>query len=56
MVDETSLELIKGSTIEYVQEMVKSAFEVVNNPQSVSECNCKLSFTLKESASNFVKD
>lgn len=56
VVDETSLGLIKGSTIEYVQEMIKSAFAIVNNPQSESACGCGTSFVIKNFAANPAKD
>jgi len=52
VVDESSLELIQGSTIDYVQEMIKSAFEVRDNPQSESACGCGSSFAVKNFASN----
>lgn len=52
VVDEASLELIQGSTIDYVQEMIKSAFEVRDNPQSESACGCGSSFAVKNFASN----
>lgn len=52
VVDQGSLELIRGSTIEYAQEMIKSGFEVRSNPQSESACGCGSSFALKNFASN----
>lgn len=52
VVDESSLELIRGSTIDYVQEMIKSAFEVRDNPLSESACGCGSSFALKNFAAN----
>ena len=52
VVDSASFELIKGSTVDYVQEMIKSSFAVVNNPQSVSSCGCGSSFALKNFAAN----
>ncbi len=52
VVDNASFDLIKGSTVDYVQEMIKSSFAVVNNPQSVSSCGCGSSFALKNFAAN----
>ena len=52
VVDEASLELIQGSTIDYVQEMIKSAFVVADNPQSESACGCGSSFAVKNFAAN----
>jgi iron-sulfur cluster assembly accessory protein len=56
VVDESSLELVKGATIDYVQEMIKSAFAIVNNPQSESACGCGTSFAVKNFAANPAKD
>lgn len=47
VVDELSLGFIKGSTIDYKQEMIQSAFVIANNPQSESACGCGSSFALK---------
>ena len=56
LVDSGSFQLIKGPTIDYVQEMIKNAFAVTNNPQSESACGCGSSFALKTFASNPAKD
>jgi iron-sulfur cluster assembly accessory protein len=56
VVDQSSLELVKGATIDYVQEMIKSAFAIVNNPQSESACGCGTSFAVKNFAANPAKD
>ena len=38
VVDDASLQFVKGATIDYVQEMIRSSFAVVNNPNSESAC------------------
>jgi iron-sulfur cluster assembly 2 len=52
VVDETSLGFIRGSKIDYIQEMIKSSFEVSENPQSESACGCGSSFALKNFSAN----
>ena len=56
VVDESSLEFIKGSTIDYVTEMIRSSFAVINNPNSESACGCGSSFALKQFEINPAKD
>ena len=45
LVDSTSLELLKGSQLDYVEEMVGAAFQV-NNPNATSSCGCGNSFSV----------
>lgn len=52
VIDRGSLKLIHGSKIDYVEEMIKSSFEVRENPQSESACGCGSSFALKNFSSN----
>jgi iron-sulfur cluster assembly accessory protein len=52
VVDETSLGFLNGSTLDFVQEMIKSSFAIVENPQSESACGCGSSFALKNFSSN----
>eukprot|EP00286_Rhodomonas_abbreviata_P012756 CAMPEP_0181325244 /NCGR_PEP_ID=MMETSP1101-20121128/20814_1 /TAXON_ID=46948 /ORGANISM="Rhodomonas abbreviata, Strain Caron Lab Isolate" /LENGTH=149 /DNA_ID=CAMNT_0023433523 /DNA_START=120 /DNA_END=569 /DNA_ORIENTATION=+ len=47
LVDEGSLELVRGSTLDFVEEMISSSFQVVNNPHSESACGCGASFAPK---------
>ena len=46
-IDPGSFEFVKGATVDYEQEMIRSAFAIVNNPQSESACGCGSSFALK---------
>jgi iron-sulfur cluster assembly accessory protein len=45
--DETSLEFIRGATVDYEEDLLRSSFAVVNNPNSESGCGCGTSFALK---------
>jgi len=45
LVDATSLELLKGSQLDYVEEMVGAAFQV-KNPNATSSCGCGNSFSV----------
>ena len=45
--DEATLEMINGSLIEYKTEMIRSSFEVCDNPLADSGCSCGVSFTPK---------
>lgn len=44
--DEMSLELIGGSEVDYVEELIRSAFIIKNNPQSSNQCSCGVSFSV----------
>jgi iron-sulfur cluster assembly 2 len=52
VVDAGSLAFIRGATIDYVQEMIKSSFQVRDNPQSESACGCGSSFAVKNFTAN----
>ena len=45
LVDEVSLELIKGSEIDFVDELAGAQFRV-KNPNAKSSCGCGVSFSL----------
>ena len=48
VVDESSLALLDGSTVDFEETMMSSSFVVLNNPQSGASCGCGTSFQAKE--------
>jgi len=48
VVDEASLELLDGATVDWKDEMARSAFIIAENPMSGSSCGCGTSFTAKD--------
>eukprot|EP00554_Chaetoceros_debilis_P006074 CAMPEP_0194074744 /NCGR_PEP_ID=MMETSP0149-20130528/1831_1 /TAXON_ID=122233 /ORGANISM="Chaetoceros debilis, Strain MM31A-1" /LENGTH=209 /DNA_ID=CAMNT_0038755009 /DNA_START=464 /DNA_END=1093 /DNA_ORIENTATION=- len=52
VIDETSLEYLKGSKVDFVRELIKSSFAIVENPQSESACGCGSSFAVKNFGAN----
>ncbi|CAN7037290.1 hypothetical protein BRARA_B00119 [Brassica rapa] len=47
VVDNVSYDFVKGATIDYVDELIRSAFVVAENPAAVGGCSCKSSFMVK---------
>ena len=45
LIDKTSADLLKGSEIDYVKELIGDSFKI-NNPQSKSSCGCGVSFSV----------
>ena len=45
IIDDTSINYIKGSKIDYVTELIGSSFKI-SNPQASSSCGCGTSFSL----------
>ena len=45
VIDNTSLDIISGSTIDFKKEMIGESF-VINNPKASSSCGCGLSFSI----------
>lgn len=47
VMDEPSLELLKGSRVDYTSELIGSQFKIVDNPAATSSCGCGTSFDIK---------
>lgn len=45
IVDPTSLELLNGSRLDYVEDMMEASF-AIKNPNSTSSCGCGTSFSV----------
>ena len=45
IIDETSLDLLEGSEVDFVEELIGSDFKI-NNPNAVSGCGCGTSFAI----------
>lgn len=45
LVDETSLEYLKGSTVDFVDDLIGQSFQI-KNPQATASCGCGTSFSL----------
>ncbi|MCJ1316900.1 hypothetical protein MMC15_002221 [Xylographa vitiligo] len=47
VMDEPSLELLKGSQVDFTMELIGSQFKIVGNPAATSSCGCGTSFDIK---------
>jgi len=47
VLDGPSLELLKGSKVDYTMELIGSQFKIVDNPLATSSCGCGTSFDIK---------
>ena len=45
LIDKTSADLLKGSEVDFVKELIGEQFKI-SNPQSKSSCACGVSFSL----------
>ena len=47
VVDGVSLEMVRGAKVDFVEEMISSSFQIVENPKSDASCGCGASFAPK---------
>ncbi|XP_061700096.1 iron-sulfur cluster assembly 2 homolog, mitochondrial [Syngnathoides biaculeatus] len=47
VVDQDSLEFVKGATVDFSQELIRATFQVLKNPQADHGCSCGSSFSVK---------
>jgi Fe-S cluster assembly iron-binding protein IscA len=47
VMDGPSLELLKGSKIDFTMELIGSQFKIVDNPLATTSCGCGTSFDIK---------
>ena len=45
LIDKQSADLLKGSEVDYVEELIGESFKITN-PQTKSSCGCGVSFSL----------
>lgn len=47
VVDALSLDFVKGATLDFQEELIRSAFKIVSNPIAEKGCSCGSSFAVK---------
>jgi len=47
VMDLPSLELLKGSTVDFTTELIGSQFKIVGSPRAKSSCGCGTSFDIE---------
>ncbi|CAM0135672.1 [4Fe-4S] proteins maturation [Umbelopsis sp. WA50703] len=46
VIDNVSLQFLKGSTVDFVEELIGSTFQVVSNPNAKHTCGCNISYDI----------
>ncbi|KAG0176970.1 [4Fe-4S] proteins maturation [Apophysomyces sp. BC1034] len=46
VVDSVSLQFLRGSTVEFVEELIGSTFQVIDNPNAKHSCGCNISYDI----------
>ncbi|KAI1007002.1 hypothetical protein K3495_g1219 [Podosphaera aphanis] len=47
VMDVSSLEVLRGSKVDYTMELIGSQFKIIDNPLATSSCGCGTSFDIK---------
>ncbi|XP_057715537.1 iron-sulfur cluster assembly 2 homolog, mitochondrial [Corythoichthys intestinalis] len=47
VVDQDSMEFVKGATVDFSQELIRATFQVLKNPRAEHGCSCGSSFSVK---------
>ncbi|KAF9942193.1 [4Fe-4S] proteins maturation [Modicella reniformis] len=47
VIDTITLPMISGSRIDFIEELIGSAFKILNNPHAAHSCGCDTSFEIK---------
>jgi iron-sulfur cluster assembly 2 len=47
ILDEASLDILKGSQVDFERALIGSQFKIVGNPAATTECGCGISFDIK---------
>lgn len=47
VVDTISLDYVKGSTVDFEQQLIRAAFKLIGNPKAQDGCSCGASFSIK---------
>lgn len=48
VIDRMSLDFVRGSTVDFTEELIRRSFVVLNNPNTENACGCGTSFAVKE--------
>ncbi|CAK5068965.1 unnamed protein product [Meloidogyne enterolobii] len=48
VIDKISLEFIRGSKLDYSEDLMRAAFRIIDNPKATNGCSCGASFAPKE--------